>query len=78
MPDLSDAIHTLAYLFLGGEAPPCLKSADANDSGDLDLSDPVYLLVHLFLGGPPPPSPHPGCGLDPTPDSLTCEVPPSC
>lgn len=73
--DLSDAIRVLGYLFLGGEAPPCQDAADTDDTGILDVSDAVYLLLHLFAGGPPPPPPAPdGCGEDPTPDDLTCDV----
>ncbi|MCZ6794999.1 MAG: FG-GAP-like repeat-containing protein [Planctomycetota bacterium] len=70
--DLTDAIFILTHLFLGGNAPPCEKSADANDSGAVDLSDAVYLLSYLFLGGPPPGEPFADCGSDPTDDPLTC------
>src|SRR2546427_7608587 len=48
--DLSDAMFVLNYLFTGGNAPTCPKSADTDDSGALELTDPVYLLNHLFLG----------------------------
>jgi hypothetical protein len=72
--DLSDAIFTLAFLFLGGPAPLCPAAADANDGGALDIADPIFTLGWLFTGGPPPPPPGPAaCGLDPTPDALgTC------
>ncbi len=71
--DLSDSVAILGYLFLGGEQPGCLRSADLDDSGDLDLSDPVYLLNYLFLGGPEPALPVESCGSDPTVDDLGCE-----
>ncbi len=71
--DLSDAIATLGFLFLGTEDLPCAKSADANDDGRLDVSDPVYLLGFKFLGGPEPPAPFAACGADAaTPDELLC------
>lgn len=75
--DLTDAIFTLSYLFLGGPTPPCLEAADSNDSGTLDLTDAVYLLNWLFLGGPEPPAPFGECGVDPTEDDLGCEVAPA-
>jgi hypothetical protein len=70
--DLSDAVSTLAHLFLGGPSPACRKAADADDSGALDLSDAIRALEYLYLGGSPPPSPFPGCGVDTTEDALTC------
>ena len=49
---LSDAIHTLNYLFLGGSAPGCFAAADSNADGSIDISDPSNTLTFLFLGGP--------------------------
>jgi hypothetical protein len=69
--DLSDAVATLTYLFLGGQTLKCPDSADTNDDGVLDLSDPVSLLGFQFLGGPAPAAPGPAqCGADPTHDEL--------
>jgi ELWxxDGT repeat protein len=70
--DLSDAIATLGYLFLGSDAPGCLDAADTNDSGAVDLSDAVFTLSFLFLGGPAPAAPFGGCGADPADDALDC------
>ncbi|HZN60442.1 MAG TPA: C25 family cysteine peptidase, partial [Planctomycetota bacterium] len=53
--DLSDAVYTLNYLFLGGTAPRCLDAADVNDDGKVDISDAIRLLGFLFLGEPAPP-----------------------
>ncbi len=72
--DISDAIATLGYLFLGGLERICLDAADANDDGEVNISDPIYLLEHLFLGGKPPPPPYPEAGLDPTADELDCRA----
>jgi len=76
--DISDGIHTLHSLFLGGPRGPCRAAADANDSGTVDISDAIGTFQNLFLGGPRPPAPGPNaCGKDPTPDSLSCvEFPP--
>jgi len=70
--DISDAVTTLNFLFLGGVAIPCLDAADANDDGRLDVSDPVSVLDFLYLGDAPPPEPYPECGTDSTADALDC------
>ncbi|HLU50056.1 MAG TPA: hypothetical protein VK116_18290, partial [Planctomycetota bacterium] len=72
--DLSDAVLTLGYLFLGNSRPDCLDAADVDDSGDLTISDAIRLLGFLFQSAPPPPAPgaH-GCGADPTNDPLGCD-----
>jgi len=69
--DIADPIFTVAYLFQGGDPPPCPDSADFDDSGVINLTDAIVLLVFLFQGGPPPPAPgHEIPGVDPTPDTL--------
>ena len=69
--DLSDALRTLGYLFLGAPPPDCPDAADANDDARIDISDAVGTLGFLFLGSaaPPPPGPF-ECGADPTGDAL--------
>ncbi len=63
--NISDAQHTLAFLFIGGPAPSCMDRADANDDGVLNISDPSFTLGFLFLGTAAPPSPGPFlCGYD--------------
>ncbi len=77
--DISDAVATLTELFLDGvDKLPCEGAGDANDDGQLDISDPVFLLAYLFLGGNAPDDPLGSCGVDPTPDGLTCESFPAC
>jgi hypothetical protein len=65
-------VNTLAYLVIGFAEPGCLSSADSNDDGRLDISDVTATLSYLFIGGAKPPPPLGTCGVDPTPDSLTC------
>ncbi len=72
--DLADAIYVELYLFLSGEVPGCLQACDTNDDGQLDIADSIYLLNYLFVGGSTPPAPFVACGLDQTPDSLTCDM----
>ncbi len=71
--DLSDPVHALAFLFLGGSPPPCLAAADANDDEMVDISDAASILSFFFLGGSflPPPGEQPG--LDPTP-GIVCAI----
>ncbi len=71
--DISDAVTTLGFLFLGGEELACLDSGDANDDGTLDISDAIAALGVLFLGDGTMPAPGlDGCGTDPTDDELDC------
>jgi hypothetical protein len=69
--ELTDAVFTFSYLFLGGAAPRCSDACDSDDSGNLGLTDGIYTLTYLFLGGPRPPAPGmAGSGFDPTCDPL--------
>src|SRR3989442_10190056 len=71
--DISDPVHVLDYLFLGGETPSCLDAADSNDDGSVDISDAIRTLVFLFEGGAALPAPGLACGSDPTDgDRLGC------
>lgn len=73
MFNIADAIHELNFLFVGGTLPGCEDAADANDDGSVDVGDPIFILSALFTPGATPPSaPFPGCGTDPTADSLDC------
>jgi hypothetical protein len=70
--DISDAIHSLRALFLGGPDMACKDAADANDDGRLDISDAVFTLEYLFSGTRKPLEPFPDPGTDPTEDALRC------
>jgi hypothetical protein len=70
--DIGDPIFLLAALFSGGPQPGCPDSCNANDDVGLDIADAVYGLAFLFSSGPPPGAPYPGCGPDPTADSVGC------
>ncbi len=72
--DLSDAVGTFTWLFLGGDEPSCVDAADSNDDGAVDLSDGVFTLNYLFAGGEQVPAPGTDrCGPDRTPDQIGCE-----
>jgi len=70
--DLSDPIHLLQVLFLGGNSSFCPSASDGNDDSSTNISDVVYLLNGLFSGGNAPSLPYPDCGPDPTNDLLRC------
>ena len=78
--DISDAVCTLEWLFLGRAEPGCVAATNTNGDEAVDVSDPVSLLGFLFLGGPAPVDPFPDCG----PGALTadeqlgCANPPNC
>ena len=72
--DLSDAVETLTYLFLGGPGGSCPDAMDTDDNGRIDLGDPVALLSYPFLGGVAPRPPHPDLGRDPSLDPLICST----
>jgi len=75
--DISDAIVILGYIF-NGTPVTCLDALDENDDGSIEISDAIYHFSALFVGGPPPSAPWGQCGLDPTEDSLECELYSSC
>jgi len=73
--NVSDAVFTLSFLFIGDELPECVAAADTNDDGTVNITDVIRALNFLFMGGagaPPPPFPEPG--EDPTQD-LGCREP---
>jgi hypothetical protein len=47
--DLTDAIRSLSFLFLGSFEVKCLDAADADDNGVVELTDALGTLAFLFL-----------------------------
>ncbi len=70
--NIADGIALLAYLFQMGPAT-CLDALEVNDDGLLNIADGISILGFLFTMGPPPAAPFPGCGSDPTSDSVECD-----
>jgi len=56
LPDISDLVFLIAYMFGGGPEPPCMLNSDINGDGEElpNISDLVYLIAYMFTGGPPP------------------------
>ena len=73
--DLSDAVHTLGWLFLGTGEISCKDAADTNDDGVIELTDAILTLDTLFRGSGSIAAPYPAQGSDPTPDRLFCYRP---
>lgn len=75
--NIGDVVSTLNYLFTS-DTEPCQLAIDANDDENFNIADAVTTLNLLFVNGPPLASPNPVCGVDPTPGTLTCVMPPPC
>ena len=69
--DISDAVTILLFRF-AGRTVTCMDAVDADDDSLTDLADAIWVLNRLYRLGDPPPSPYPGCGPDPTADTLEC------
>ncbi len=56
--DVADLTLLVAYLFMGGPAPPCEEEGNVDGlvsaGGPTDVADLTYLVAYLFLGGDPP------------------------
>ena len=73
---LDDVVFLLETIFEGSQVLYCPDAGDANDDGAVDLTDAITVLSYIFAGEPLPlPS---VCGVDPTPDSLSCIQPDGC
>lgn len=71
--NISDMVYLVGYLFESDPSPECLDACDTNDDGSLGLADAVHGLNTIFMG--PLVFPEPDfCGVDPTQDSLSCEI----
>ena len=46
--ELTDAIRTLGYLFLGTQPPVCFDAADSDDSGILELTGMVLFAWNVW------------------------------
>ena len=74
--NLADALHILFTGFGLTTNPICRLAADVNDDGDFGpIVDASTLLGYLFAGSLPTlAAPFPDCGVEPTPEGMTCEI----
>ena len=70
---VGDSVALLEHLFSGCASVVCDDAGDANDDGNLSTSD-VILILTSGMSSSSLPMPFPGCGTDPTVDSLGCAV----
>ncbi|MEM7167834.1 MAG: Kazal-type serine protease inhibitor domain-containing protein [Planctomycetota bacterium] len=72
--NIADPVSILGVLF---QMQPnnCENAMDSNDDDSVNIADAVHSLTALFAMGPQPPAPHPTCGQDATPGTLTCVGP---
>lgn len=52
--NIADAVYLIAYIFRGGNPPPCPNEGDANGDGTINIGDAVYMITFIFQGGPAP------------------------
>jgi subtilisin family serine protease len=55
--DISDISALIGYLYLSGQTPLTIQSADCDADFGIDIADLTWLIGYLFLDGPPPVSP---------------------
>ena len=52
MPDISDLIYLVNYLFMGGPEPVVDCSANVDGEGSIEVSDLIYMVNYMFQNGP--------------------------
>jgi hypothetical protein len=52
--DVSDAVHIINYIFVGGFTPEPIEAADPNCYTIVDVSDAVWIINYVFVGGNAP------------------------
>ena len=56
--NVSDAVHIINYVFIGGDPPNPISAGDCNCDGSCNVSDAVVVINYVFIGGYAP------CDLD--------------
>jgi len=49
--NISDAVHIINYVFVGGNPPDPIESGDTNCDGSCNVSDAVMIINYVFTGG---------------------------
>ncbi len=52
--NVSDAVHIINFVFIGGQAPDPYESGEVNCDGMVNVSDAVWLINYIFVGGTEP------------------------
>ncbi len=53
--NVSDAVHIINYVFVGGLPPATQCAGDANNDGLINVSDAVFIINYVFVSGSPEP-----------------------
>jgi uncharacterized protein (TIGR02145 family) len=56
--NVSDAVHIINYVFVGGDPPNPIESCDCNCDEACNVSDAVWIINYVFIGG------HEPCDMD--------------
>lgn len=49
--NVSDAVHIINYVFIGGDPPEPPEAGDCNCDGTCNVSDAVMIINYVFIGG---------------------------
>ncbi|NIS16248.1 MAG: DUF362 domain-containing protein, partial [candidate division Zixibacteria bacterium] len=49
--NVSDAVHIINYVFIGGDAPDPMEAGNVNCDGAVNVSDAVWIINYVFVGG---------------------------
>jgi hypothetical protein len=52
--NVSDAVHIIDYIFVGGAPPNPMEAGDANCDSTCNVSDAVWIINYIFVGGNDP------------------------
>jgi hypothetical protein len=52
--NVSDAVHIINYVFVGGNPPSPMEAGDANCDSTCNVSDAVWIINYIFVGGNDP------------------------
>ena len=52
--NITDVTAGVAYIFSGGDGPPCPREADFNGDGDFNIADVTEGILYIFSGGDAP------------------------
>lgn len=52
--NVSDAVHIINYVFVGGDPPDPIESGDCNCDFTCNVSDAVWIINYVFVGGNEP------------------------
>ena len=49
--NVSDAVHIINYVFIGGDPPEPYQAGDTNCDAAVNVSDAVWIINYVFIGG---------------------------